>query len=151
MTPNKKDCFKPTKKRFLSWQKPDQTKESTKINRKLQQYFQRWPWKSQITCNRKTEIKSIMFCCVCSSALYFFIDTIHLLALFLTTKFRKNIIKCHLKTNYSCRSLSITYKHSALLLHEGLILRVVYICSSLLQLALESRDLSQAEKRITLN
>ena len=80
----------------LSWQKPDQTKESTKINRKLLQYFQRWPWKSQITCNRKTEIKSIMFCCVYSSALYFFIVTIQLLALFLATKFRRNIINCHL-------------------------------------------------------
>ena len=71
----------------LSWQKPDQTKESTKIYRKLLQYFQRWPWKSQI--------KSIMFCCVYSSALYFFIVTIQLLALFLATKFRRNIINCH--------------------------------------------------------
>ena len=40
-----------------------------------------------------------------------------------------------------------TEKHMA---ESGLIIKVVYICASLLELAVESRDLSQVEKKITI-
>ena len=40
-----------------------------------------------------------------------------------------------------------TAKHMA---ESGLIIKVVYICASLLELAVESRDLSQVEKKITI-
>ena len=40
-----------------------------------------------------------------------------------------------------------TAKHMA---EGGLIIKVVYICASLLELAVESRDLSQVEKKITI-
>jgi hypothetical protein len=68
----------------------------------------------------------------------FFIVTIQLLALFLATKFRRNIINCHLVGHYQLQKFCTSASGRANM--------VVYICSSLLRLALESRDLSQAEK-----